>query len=437
MPSTFTTNNGIEKPATGEQNGTWGDTANSDFDLIDQALDGLVTVTLTGTTSTLPITSGASSDGRNRNIVFDGTLSAAHTVTVTPNDAEKWYFITNSTSGGYSVIIKQGSGVGTSVTILNGYTKMVRLDGTGTNANVTEVMPNPYFGGTMVVGGTLGVGGPIDVTGAVTSQTDSVFNGVAIGKGGGNIASNTTIGVGSLAANTTGVGNTAIGSASLTGVTSGVFNTAVGYSAGYLTTGNYNTVMGYTALFTAGVSNGNTAIGYSALSATTGSNNTALGNTAGSAITTGTGNVVIGVNNGSSIATATNNILLCDGGGNIRLKFTSSGDAGFGVSPTLGPLEMASGAYVTAGGTWTNASDVALKQSFETVDSEDILEAVSKLQVGKWEYKAEPGVSHIGPTAQDFKQAFGFGANDTSITTVDAIGVLLAAVKELYRRQVK
>ena len=428
MPSTFTTNNGIEKPAEGEQNNSWGDTANSDFDLIDQSLDGAVTVSLTGTTSNLAITSGAVSDGRNRVIIFNGTLSANHTVTITPNDAEKWYFITNSTTGGYSVIIKQGSGSGTTVTILNGYSKMVRVDGTGTNANVSEVMPNPYFGGTVVVAGTLGVAG------AITGSVDSSFNGVTVGRGSGSIASNTTVGSNALIFNTTGIGNTATGSYAGWQLTTGSYNTAIGYASAFQTTGSYNTTVGYTALYASAASSGNTAVGYTALNLTTGSNNTGIGNTAGAAITTGTGNVVIGCNDGTTIATATNNIILADGSGNVRMRVTSAGDVGFGVVPTLGALQMASGAYVTAGGTWTNASDVALKQSFAPVDSASILDAVTALNVDKWEYKAEPGVVHIGPTAQDFKALFGVGANDTSISTVDAIGVLLSAVKELAKK---
>ena len=38
MPSTYTVNLGIEKPATGEQSGTWGDTTNVNFDILDQAI---------------------------------------------------------------------------------------------------------------------------------------------------------------------------------------------------------------------------------------------------------------------------------------------------------------------------------------------------------------------------------------------------------------
>jgi len=140
MPSTYTSNNGIEKPATGEENNTWGVTANTDFDLIDQALDGFVSLSLTGTTSTLAITDGAVSDGRNRIILCTGTLAANHTITVTPNDAEKYFFVYNNTTGGFSVIIAQGGGSGSTVTIAAGYWSLVRLDGTGSNANVTRLL---------------------------------------------------------------------------------------------------------------------------------------------------------------------------------------------------------------------------------------------------------------------------------------------------------
>jgi hypothetical protein len=39
----------------------------------------------------------------------------------------------------------------------------------------------------------------------------------------------------------------------------------------------------------------------------------------------------------------------------------------------------------------------------------------------------------MGPTAQDFSAAFGLGDSDTSIGTVDAEGVALAAIQGLYQ----
>jgi hypothetical protein len=80
MPSTYTTNNGIELIATGEQSGTWGSTTNTNLQLLDASLDGQVTVTLaatgtSGSPNTLPISDGSASNGRNRLVIFnDGTV---------------------------------------------------------------------------------------------------------------------------------------------------------------------------------------------------------------------------------------------------------------------------------------------------------------------------------------------------------------------------
>ena len=48
-----------------------------------------------------------------------------------------------------------------------------------------------------------------------------------------------------------------------------------------------------------------------------------------------------------------------------------------------------------------------------------------------WSYRASPEVRHVGPTAQDFRAAFGLGNDDKSIATVDADGVALAAIQGL------
>ena len=141
MPSAYTSNNGLVLPGTGENNNTWGSLVNDSItSLVDTALDGAVSVTLTGSTHTLSITDGAASDGRNRVLLFTGSPGANCTVTVTPNDAEKWYFVYNGTTGGFSVIMAQGGGAGSTVTVANGYWALVRLDGTGSNANVTRLL---------------------------------------------------------------------------------------------------------------------------------------------------------------------------------------------------------------------------------------------------------------------------------------------------------
>lgn len=91
------------------------------------------------------------------------------------------------------------------------------------------------------------------------------------------------------------------------------------------------------------------------------------------------------------------------------------------------------GAFLNPGsGSWTSLSDVNSKQDFEAVDAGEILDRVAALPVQRWSYKSQDGsVRHIGPTAQDFHAAFAVGDDPKGITTVDADGVALAAIKGL------
>lgn len=102
-------------------------------------------------------------------------------------------------------------------------------------------------------------------------------------------------------------------------------------------------------------------------------------------------------------------------------------DAGVFISTTTG-------AQLTAGGAWTNASDRNLKENFAPLDGEEVLAGLTSVPIYTWNYKAEDAsVRHLGPTAQDFYAAFGLGADDKHISTVDTDGVALAAIQGLYR----
>lgn len=118
-----------------------------------------------------------------------------------------------------------------------------------------------------------------------------------------------------------------------------------------------------------------------------------------------------------------------------QLVVGPGGNVGIGTAAPQHPLHMASGAHVTAGGTWTNASDRALKTDFAPVDVQDVLRRVAELPLSTWSYRSEPPqVRHLGPMAQDFAAAFELGASDTAIATIDADGVALAAIQALVAR---
>ena len=104
MPSTYTDNGGIEKIATGEQSGTWGDTTNTNLDILDRITNGVGAITLSGTTHTLDTTNGTLSDGMYKVLVLSGSPSGTNTITVTPSNAQKLYFVYNNS--GQDVIFK-------------------------------------------------------------------------------------------------------------------------------------------------------------------------------------------------------------------------------------------------------------------------------------------------------------------------------------------
>jgi hypothetical protein len=76
-------------------------------------------------------------------------------------------------------------------------------------------------------------------------------------------------------------------------------------------------------------------------------------------------------------------------------------------------------------------SDRNAKEGFEAVDPRAVLAAVARLPIERWSYRGEP-VRHLGPMAQDFAAAFGLGADDRHICTLDAAGVALAAIQGLH-----
>src|SRR5690606_10991167 len=77
-------------------------------------------------------------------------------------------------------------------------------------------------------------------------------------------------------------------------------------------------------------------------------------------------------------------------------------------------------------------SDKNKKENFLAIDSAAILNSILDLDVTTWKYIAEgDSIRHLGPTAQDFFDAFGLGHNNTSISTIDTAGVALAGIKGL------
>src|ERR1051326_896829 len=91
------------------------------------------------------------------------------------------------------------------------------------------------------------------------------------------------------------------------------------------------------------------------------------------------------------------------------------------------------GVQVAGGGNaWSAISDRNVKENFKPVNYREILGKVVALPVTTWNLKTQsPEIRHIGAMAQDFKAAFEVGEDDRHISTSDADGVALAAIKGL------
>ena len=119
-----------------DPSGTWGDTTNANFDILDRITNGVGTIDLSssGAAHTLETTNGSLSDGMFKVLVLSGATQAC-TITVSPNTAQKLYFVNNTS--GYDCTFTQGSG--SNVTISNGSTGIIYCNGGGTAGAVSAI----------------------------------------------------------------------------------------------------------------------------------------------------------------------------------------------------------------------------------------------------------------------------------------------------------
>ncbi len=132
-------------------------------------------------------------------------------------------------------------------------------------------------------------------------------------------------------------------------------------------------------------------------------------------------------------------IIVAVGGGYIYVSnadtYLPGGYLGIGTSSTQYPITLASGAYVSDGGTWTNASSRDLKENFTDLNVDEILAKINQLNITQWNYKLEASSTvHIGPVAEEFYDLFKTGGSNKSISTIDPAGVALLGIQSLSKK---
>ena len=115
------------------------------------------------------------------------------------------------------------------------------------------------------------------------------------------------------------------------------------------------------------------------------------------------------------------NLILQQAGGNV----------GIGTTSPTAKLEVNGEVTATA---INLTSDRNAKERFKPVNSREVLAKVAALPISEWQYKAQGDTRHLGPMAQDFREAFALGRDEKHIATVDADGVALAAIQGLNEK---
>lgn len=131
-----------------------------------------------------------------------------------------------------------------------------------------------------------------------------------------------------------------------------------------------------------------------------------------------------------------------DVGGNETYFFVRDGNADTTPLRVLpgsddATLVINPGGDVTVAGTLTQGSSRGIKRGFEPVGAEEVLDKISRLEVTRWQYRADASEArHIGPMAEDFYRAFGLGKDDKHIAPGDIAGVAVLSVQALRQKVV-
>jgi len=166
MVSTYSTNIRLDLQGTGDNNGTWGTVANTDFSLIDAAIAGYTTVSVSGGDTALTVNNGSSDQARNAIIEVIGSPASNANIVLPANS--KAYIVRCSLSNTKTVTFKTSSGSGFVLT--NGVDQTVITDGT----SVTGIQT---IANTGVTSGTIGVPNlSVNSYGQVVSATEAIVS---------------------------------------------------------------------------------------------------------------------------------------------------------------------------------------------------------------------------------------------------------------------
>ena len=174
--ATYVNNLRLKEITTGDEDGTWGTSTNTNLELITDGFSYGTKQLAADANETFTMPDGTADDSRSfyLKITSAVSLTATREVTLGPNTVSKVWMIENATSGSQTITIKQGSG--STVDVANGSKVMVVTDGAGAGAAVLNANPTEVGGTVTSVSGTGTVNG-ITLTGTVTSSGSLTLGG--------------------------------------------------------------------------------------------------------------------------------------------------------------------------------------------------------------------------------------------------------------------
>jgi len=84
-----------------------------------------------------------------------------------------------------------------------------------------------------------------------------------------------------------------------------------------------------------------------------------------------------------------------------KVRIDNNGYVGIGTTTASYPITMASGAYVTSGGVWTNASSREYKENIQSLNSTEALSTLEQLKPVRYNYKNEKDEEYLGFIAEE------------------------------------
>lgn len=136
MPSTFTSRLKIERQASGENSGNWGNLVNYVFNRLDSSIRGYQAVSVAGSAN-VTLTSNASTtntddsttDDQVHNAILEFTGALTGNIQVFTDAVESQYTLFNNTSGSFTLTFSNTGHAANGVVITQGTKSLVYSDG--------------------------------------------------------------------------------------------------------------------------------------------------------------------------------------------------------------------------------------------------------------------------------------------------------------------